>query len=257
MKVIALGSSSAGNCFVLTFDMGEGNQPLSLMVECGFNYQTIIRKATPFGVKLNELAGCLITHSHKDHCQAAKDLAKRGIQIYATNGTLQAIGLNGTGWPLHYGKPTIIAPGCMAVAFRVRHDAPEPAGFIIKTKKETVMFAIDSSEWIDDVTAIAPNYLFIEANYDPTLLAQEQFSLQRRANLADMQRFRLNERIRHSHMSIKKTLVTVSKLNRSKLQAVFLTHLSDRMSAPTIWKEQVTAITGAPCYVARKDCGIE
>lgn len=257
MRLTALGSSSAGNCYILEFDMGDGRKPVSLMVECGFSYQTIVKKATAYKVKLSDLDGCLITHCHKDHACAAVDLAKRGIQIYATPGTLQAIGLKGSGWAMHYGKPTLIAPGVKALAFEVSHDAPEPAGFIIKTKTETVIFAIDASGWVADVSAIAPDYLFIEANYDAELMAQEQFSLQRRAGLTDVQRFKVNERIKRSHMSIDQCLAQISKIDKSKLKAVFLTHLSDHMSAPSFWKKQVTAMTGVPCLVCRKDSGIE
>lgn len=257
MKLTALGSSSAGNCFVMEFDMGEGEKPFSLMVECGFPYQTIVKKATPYGIKLSELDGCLITHCHKDHAIAAGDLAKRGIQIYATEGTIQALSLKGTAWPMRYGIPTPLAPGVKAVAFPVRHDVPEPAGFVIKTKRETVIFAIDASEWLSDVSAIAPDYLLIEANYDPTLMAQEQFSLRKKAGLKDMQRFKVNERIKRSHMSIDDTLATISKISKKNLKAIILTHLSDHMSAPSVWKNQVTAMTGVPCRVARKDCGIE
>lgn len=257
MKLTALGSSSAGNCFVMEFDMGERRKPVSLMVECGFPYQTIAKKANIYGIKISELDGCLITHSHKDHSIAASDLAKRGVMIHATQGTLDAIGLKGSGLPMRYGIPETIAPGLKAMAFRVSHDAPEPAGFIIKTKSETVIFGIDAERWIDDLSAFKPDYLLIEANYDEALMAAEQFSLQKRAGLTDMQRYRLNERIKRSHMSIKKTLRQVSAIQKTNLKAIFLTHLSDHMSAPSAWKVQVSAISGAPCWVCRKDGGIE
>lgn len=257
MKLVALGSSSAGNCFVMQFDLGDGQKPFSLMVECGFPYQTIIKKATPYGIKLGELDACLITHCHKDHSAAAGDLAKRGIQIYATNGTIQALNLKGIARTMTYGEPISLSPSVKAMAFQVSHDAPEPAGFIIKTKKETVIFAIDSNKWLADLSEIAADYLFIEANYDQNLMAQEQFSLRRRAGLKDMQRFKVNERIKTSHMSIDETLATISKINKTKLKTIFLTHLSDRMSSPSLWKVKVSALSGVPCWVARKDCGME
>lgn len=257
MILKALGSSSSGNCFVLEFDMGEDVKPASLMVECGFPYATLVRKATKAGVRISDLDGCLVTHCHKDHGAAAQDLAKRGVQIYATAGTLDAVGLTGTGWPMHYGVPVLITPGLKAVAFEVSHDAPEPAGFVIKTARETCVFAIDANRWLSDLSAIAPDYLVIEANYDQTLMAQEQFSLQRKATLTDMQRFKVNERIKRSHMSIERCLDQISRTDKSRLKATFLVHLSDRMSAPSLWKRQVSAMTGAPCYVARKDGGIE
>lgn len=257
MKLLALGSSSAGNCFVMQFDMGEGEKPFSIMVECGFPYQTIVKKATPYGIKLSELDGCLITHCHKDHAIAANDLAKRGIQIYATNGTIQSLGLKGVALPLAYNHPTPIAPRVKVLAFQVDHDVPEPAGFVVKTRKETVIFAIDSCKWLADLSAINPDYLFIEANYDPTLMAQEQFTLRKKAGIKEMQKFSVNERIKRSHMSIDDTLIQISKISKKNLKAIFLTHLSDHMSAPTLWKNRVTAMTGVPCKVARKDCGIE
>ena len=60
MKLTALGSSSAGNCFVMEFDMGEGRKPVSLMVECGFPYQSIIKKATKSRIQLSDLDACLV-----------------------------------------------------------------------------------------------------------------------------------------------------------------------------------------------------
>ncbi len=257
MRLTALGSSSDGNCFVMTFEMGEGRKPLPLMVECGFPYQTIARKANTYNIRISELVGCLITHSHKDHSVAARDLAKRGVAMYATKGTLEAVGLEGRGYRLEYHKPTMIANGLAVMPFVVEHDAPEPAGFIIKTPFETVIFAIDSSEWVDDLSEIPADYVLIEANYDKRLMSMEQFSLQKRATLKDMQRYRLNERIKSSHMSFDDTLATLSALNKTKLKTVFLTHLSDRMSAPQIWKERVMALTGVPCRVCRKTEGIE
>ena len=257
MRFIALGSSSAGNCFVMELDMGEGREPVSLMVECGFPYHTIVRKATRYNVQLSNVCGCLITHSHKDHSLAAADLTKRGIQIYATEGTLGAIGLNGQGWPMHYGKPTPITRGVMAAAFRVEHDAPDPAGFIIKTKRETIVFAIDACKWLDDLSAFEPDYLCIEANYDRRLLLREQQHLRERMNYSDMQKYRHNERIMASHMSIDGCLAQITKIKKTKLKAIFLMHLSDRNSAPSFWKEQAMAISGVPVKVCRKDEGIE
>lgn len=257
MKFYNLGSSSAGNCYVMEFELGNGKNPFRLMVEAGFPYQSIVARMTKAGLKISDLGGLLITHSHQDHGQGARGLAMRGVQVYATEGTLKSIGLSGQGWPMRYGTPTPIAEGVKALAFKVDHDADEPAGFVIKTKTETAIFAIDAREWMDNITAIEPDYLFVEANYDQRLMAKEQFSLQKRANLKDIQRYRLNERIKRSHMSIEACLCNLKSISKRKLKATFLMHLSDRMSAPSLWKEQVIAITGAPCYVCRKDGGIE
>lgn len=256
MKAYALGSSSQGNCFVLTFNVGDGRKPATLLVECGFGLNTIIYKMTSHGLRLKDIDAALITHSHKDHSCAASDLAKRGVPIFATKGTLSAIGAP-QDHAMGYGIPTCITEGVSALAFKVEHDAPEPAGFVIKTKHETAIFAIDSKRWVDDVTDIKPDYLFIEANYDPKLLEGEQSALRMRGTLDAINRYRLNERIKKSHMSIDMALKTISAMDKQRLKSVFLMHLSDRMSAAYQWKRQVTAITGVPCYVCRKFDGFE
>ncbi|WP_347472793.1 MBL fold metallo-hydrolase [Clostridium kluyveri] len=80
MKFTVLGSGSAGNCYLLQ------NRDETLILECGLPYKTIIK-----GLNFNliDVAGCLVTHEHKDHSKAIKELISNGIDVYSSSGTLR------------------------------------------------------------------------------------------------------------------------------------------------------------------------
>ncbi|HCB45364.1 MAG TPA: MBL fold hydrolase, partial [Algoriphagus sp.] len=59
MKLIVLGSSSAGNCYIL-----QDNQGNSLILEAGVRIKEI-KKALDFDI--SGIQGCLISHRHGDH----------------------------------------------------------------------------------------------------------------------------------------------------------------------------------------------
>ena len=82
MKAYCLGSSSSGNCFVLTFE--NDNYTQSIMVECGYPLKEIMLKMMAQNLLLNDIECCLVTHGHKDHSRAIEELEKRQIPIFAT-----------------------------------------------------------------------------------------------------------------------------------------------------------------------------
>lgn len=254
MKTCCLASSSAGNCFLLTFDMGGGREA-SLLVECGIPYRTILGKMNEAGKRLSEVVACLMTHSHQDHSRAASDLRRVGVPLFATKGTLDAVGVTGTA--MIYGKPTRLADGLFAVPFRVLHDAPEPAGFVLLTKTETTIFSIDCGRWVDDPSAYVPDYVLIEANYDPALMNAEQFSLRCGARKCNVEEYNRNVRQINYHMGLDSTIKSLNSLDLSRCKAVFLTHLSDRMSSAKAFKREVKGLVGVEAFVCGKNGGIE
>ena len=85
MEIRSLASSSKGNCYRVT----DGNAPL--LLECGIPIKDI-QRGLDFG--LSEIQGCLISHEHKDHAKALKDLSSRGIDIFASSGTLNTFNIS-------------------------------------------------------------------------------------------------------------------------------------------------------------------
>mgnify|MGYP000796108819 CR=1 FL=1 len=75
MYLKCLGSSSAGNCYLLTSDNGE-----TLILDCGIPIKEI-KKGLDWHIK--DVVGVLCTHKHLDHSKSVKDFKAMGIPIYA------------------------------------------------------------------------------------------------------------------------------------------------------------------------------
>jgi phosphoribosyl 1,2-cyclic phosphodiesterase len=75
MRLKCLGSSSAGNCYLLTSNSGE-----TLILDCGIPIKEI-KKGLDWNIK--GIMGVLCTHKHLDHSKSLKDFKSMGIPIYA------------------------------------------------------------------------------------------------------------------------------------------------------------------------------
>lgn len=75
MKLKCLGSSSAGNCYLLTSNSGE-----TLILDCGIPIKEI-KKGLDWNIK--DVVGVLCTHKHLDHSKSVKDFKAMGIPVFA------------------------------------------------------------------------------------------------------------------------------------------------------------------------------
>lgn len=75
MKLTCLGSSSAGNCYLLTSNSGE-----TLILDCGMPIKEI-KKGLNWNIK--DVVGVLCTHRHLDHSKSLNDFKTMGIPVYA------------------------------------------------------------------------------------------------------------------------------------------------------------------------------
>lgn len=73
MKLTCLGSSSAGNCYLLQADSGE-----TLILDCGIPIKEI-KKGLNWNIK--DVVGVLCTHKHLDHSKSVKDFETMGIPV--------------------------------------------------------------------------------------------------------------------------------------------------------------------------------
>jgi phosphoribosyl 1,2-cyclic phosphodiesterase len=75
MRLKYLGSSSAGNCYLLQADNGE-----TLILDCGIPIKEI-KKGLNWNVK--DVVGVLCTHKHLDHSKSVEDFEDMGIPVFA------------------------------------------------------------------------------------------------------------------------------------------------------------------------------
>lgn len=75
MYLKCLGSSSAGNCYLLTSESGE-----TLILDCGIPIKEI-KKGLDWNIK--DVVGVLCNHKHLDHSKSVEDFVAMGIPILA------------------------------------------------------------------------------------------------------------------------------------------------------------------------------
>src|SRR5690625_7938122 len=81
IEIKTLASGSSGNAYHISDEQTE------LLIECGINFRDI-QIALDFQTR--DIAGCLISHEHKDHTKGLKDVLKAGIDVYASAGTIES-----------------------------------------------------------------------------------------------------------------------------------------------------------------------
>lgn len=257
MKAYCLASSSSGNSFILDFDVGGVST--KIMIEAGIPLSQIFQKCNELGIELSDIKGCLITHSHQDHCKSAKELARLNIPLFATKPTLEAISVKGN--VIEPKSKFRVANGLFGMCFNVEHDVEGSVGFILKTETECVIFIIDHKRFATNISHLKPDYVFIECNYDHRVVYPQYYELTNRKNelaVEDEERHEINVKLKqmerniNSHASINSTKKGLAKMNLSNCKAIFLTHLSDRYANEYKMKNEIQAMFGVKTYVCGK-----
>lgn len=208
MLLDVIGTGSKGNCYILYADNGE-----ALILDAGLPFAQVLPHIRDF----RAIKGCLITHEHQDHCKCVKELAMRGIRLYASPGTIQGIN-----------KPDVRIQHCKSLVpfkcgsftvmpFPTQHDTIEPQGFLIRCNAEgdTVLYATDT--YYLKYTFPNVNYWIVECNYcDDSIYP----------NISR----KMYERLMHSHMSLNNLKTALASNDLSKARKIVLVHLSDRNS---------------------------
>ena len=154
IRVLATGSE-AGNCTIISDGW------TNVMIDAGIAFNALEHR-------INAL---FVTHEHGDHTKYCRDIALKGIRIFATQGTFNKIELPSFAKNvIEYGKQFDIGT-LKVIAFPVPHDAAEPCGFFIKNRAgETICFIGDTGA-LEDINVRADCYI-IEMNYDAEALSE-------------------------------------------------------------------------------------
>ena len=262
MQVECLASSSAGNCFILTLDIN--GEPVRIMVECGLSMKDIYSKLGARGIMLSSIKACLITHAHGDHCKSASNIAKLGIPLFASKDTLEQISVKGG--ELLPRVANRVLNGLYTMPFEVEHDCKGSFGYVIKTKQECVIFVNDHKRWNENLSNFKPDYVFIECNYEHTMVYAQYGELKKLKNSGSLSQAALkevnmklaqHERNLNSHCSLHGTIKGLEKLNLKNCKAIFLMHLSDRYANEYKMKNEIQNKFHIKTFVCLKNGGIK
>lgn len=209
MTFTSLASSSRGNCYVVS----DGET--AILLECGISFRRI-RKG--LGFDLSALRACLLSHEHSDHSRSVTDMIKSGIEVFASAGTAEALDC-ALITPVEAGVQ-FRAGSFEIMPFRTWHDAKEPLGFLIYSRRDRdrLAFATDTVNLGHRFPGV--NLLALEANYDKDILSR-----------CDRMPDKVKKRVTNSHMEIGTLCGYLKTLDLSGCRALYLLHLSSAASS--------------------------
>lgn len=208
MRFEALASSSAGNAYVVS------DKDTRILLECGVSHSKLQKLS---GFSLAEFQACLVSHEHKDHAKAVEELISRGMAVYMSPGTADALEVDSA--ELIENMEQFNVGSLDIVPFTTFHDAREPLGFLIKSRVDgdVLAFATDTVNLRYKFPGL--NILAIEANYDKHIL-------DRCEKMPEKVRYRIT----NSHMEIDTLCDYLRSLDLSQCREIHLLHLSDATS---------------------------
>ena len=202
MRLKCLGSSSAGNCYLLTSNSGE-----TLILDCGIPIKEI-KKGLNWNIR--NVVGCIVSHVHSDHSKSVKDFEDMGIPVckpyeallmnqflansYFTVRTFDLTTLDG-----RWTHTNSDGSECPCYGFLITH--PEMGRVLYITDCEVIKWRFKGI-----------NHILLGTNYDKYLVNVDN---QSKAN-----------HVFRGHLSIDTACEFVKSNNSNDLQNVIMCHLS-------------------------------
>lgn len=232
IQIKTLASGSSGNAY----HIDDGHT--ELLIECGINFKDI-QIALDF--ETSKLAGCLVTHEHKDHTKGLKDVLRAGIDVYASQGTIEAEGIKHHRLKPVKAKEQFTVGTWTILPFDVEHDVNEPLGFLLMNKQgKKLLFATDT--YYVRYRFKGLTHIMVECNYSMDILDD---------NIATGRTHKaMKGRLIRSHFSLENVKEFLKANDLSKVQEIHLMHLSNTNSDEKRFKKEVQELTGKPVYIA-------
>ena len=232
IEIKTLASGSSGNAYWISDGHTE------LLLECGIKFKDI-QIALDFDTR--KLAGCLVTHEHKDHTKGLKDVLRAGINVYATQGTIDQEGISHHRLKSIKAKKQFDIGTWTILPFDVEHDVAEPVGFLLANKQgEKLLFATDT--YYVKYKFKGLTHIMLECNYSLEILNE------------NIETGRIHQgmkgRLVKSHFSLENVTEFLKANDLSSVQEIHLLHLSDTNSNEQDFKRTIQELTGKVVYIA-------
>jgi phosphoribosyl 1,2-cyclic phosphodiesterase len=232
IEIKTLASGSKGNCYHIT----DGST--ALLIEAGISFKEIRRK---LDFQTSNIAGCLVSHEHQDHCKAVSDVMRAGIDVYMSTGTASEINATGHRVQLVKSKQSFRLGTWTVLPFDVQHDVSEPLGFLLANQAgDKLLFASDT--YYIKYKFKGLTHLLLECNYSLDILNENISS--GRIHKA------MKKRLLRSHFSLENVKEFLRANDLSRVQEIHLLHLSDSNSDETRFKKEIQELTGKLVYVS-------
>ncbi len=216
--------------------MTDGSAPL--LIECGVKFRELQKR---LNYQVSGLAGCLISHEHQDHAKAAADIIRAGVDCYMSEGTTGALGLTGHRVRGVEARRQFQVGTWTILPFETQHDAAEPLGFLLANgTDDKLLYATDTYYLRYRFASLT--HIMLEVNYALDILEENVA----RGAIPPM----LKDRILKSHFSLEHAKQFLAVNDLSRVEEIWLLHLSDGNSDAEKFKREIQELTGKPVIVA-------
>ena len=165
---------------------------------------------------------------------------RAGIDCYMSRGTAEALGLSGHRVHIINAKQQFRIGTWTVLPFDTQHDAQEPLGFLLANQAgDKLLYATDTyyiRYCFHGLTHIA-----VECNYSSDIL--------KRNVEAGAVPKELKSRILKSHFSLENVKRFLQANDLSKVQEIWLLHLSDNNSNAERFKREIQELTGKMVFI--------
>ncbi len=221
MKIKVFSSGSKGNCAIIE------SENVKILVDCGITYNKLIGHLETNKIKINDIAGILITHNHKDHISGLKTLIKKtNMKVFIPKEMFESLSEQ-----IDESDCEFIEDGYRIIDIIVRiiktsHDAPYSVGFIFENDNKSIVYITDTGYINRKYINILKNreVYVLESNHDEVMLMKGPYP-----------RF-LKERVisDSGHLSNTQTSEYLMKFIGNKTHSIYLAHLSETNNSPEL-----------------------
>ena len=207
MKIIPIRTGSSGNLYVL-----ETASNSKFLIECGLGKNNITKSLWDLGYSISDFEACFISHSHSDHTESIKWVAKY-MPIFSNQSVKNKFVdvLNIVALPSskkYYCKDLIVIP------FPLEHGNTENYGYMFRDSEDTVLFMTDFSICYCNIFNNIFNEIYIECNWNKELIEGYEGELKENRQI-------------NTHCSCDIVKLCLLKFNLDKCRKIRLIHPSD------------------------------
>jgi phosphoribosyl 1,2-cyclic phosphodiesterase len=170
------------------------------------------------GFNMSGVAGCIVSHRHRDHAKYGIDYMKAGINVYCADPPDSWIGKHRY-YTLSEEESVWINP-FRVLPFRVEHDVPTMGFYIRNSESGNILFATDTAYVRNRFNNMS--HIMIEANYSEETL--------------------LNDHPIGRHMALESVSGFLRANDTTQVRTVVLMHLSASNSDAKKFQETIKGI---------------
>ena len=233
MKIQCLGSSSSGNCYILS------NNDEVIVLEAGVKFSAV-KEALSFD--LSKVKGVVCSHLHGDHSKYLKDFVLSGIPCLADESVFNHYGLTHSNCIVAKHQHEYKLGGFSIKPFSVEHDVPTFGFLLNHHEMGKTIFITDTGEVTYTFKNL--NNIIIEANFSNEIIER---------NVMNGIIHPVHEkRVKMSHLSLEKCVEWLKCIDLSNVNNIVLVHLSSQNSDSELFKQTIINKFSKNVYVAGK-----